>query len=212
MAEDTRPGKILDQSNKLAKEPTKFGDAIRKHSPSEPVAVSEADTVQTETAEIPAPVDPLEKAQKEAAENLDRWMRAAADLENYKKRTLQERSRLLKYRNEDLLRDLLGVKDNLDRALAYCNRVERSDSVAEGVCMISNMFKDILERYGVKPIEALGKPFNPEFHEALARQPVAGKAPNLVIEELEKGYLYQDRLLRPAKVVVSAPPAPESES
>jgi len=212
VAEDRRPETVLDQSRKSAKEAKKSGDAIQRHAPSEPVAVSEAEAVQTEGAEGPAPVDPLEKAQKEAAENLDRWMRAAAELENYKKRTLQERSRLLKYRNEDLLRDLLSVKDNLDRALAYCNRVERSDSVAEGVCMISNMFEDILTRYGVKPIEALGKPFNPEFHEALAKQPVAGKAPNLVIEQLEKGYLYQDRLLRPAKVVVSAPPAPESAS
>lgn len=178
--------------------------AVQEVSPSQPVAAKGMEQAGQEAEEIKAPVDPLQEALTESAANRDRWMRAVADLENYKKRSLQERSNLLKYRNEELLRDLLGVVDNLDRALAHCTETGRSDAVADGVCMIANMFREILERYGVRPIESVGKPFDPKYQEAIAKVPSAGKEPNTVMEELEKGYMYLDRLLRPAKVVVSA--------
>jgi molecular chaperone GrpE len=153
---------------------------------------------------VEAELDPLEAARREAAENRDRWIRSVAELENYKKRTLQERSKLLKYRNEELLRDLLPVLDNMERALAHCEEAGRSDSLTEGVCLVIGMFREILEKYGVKEIKAIGEPFDPHLHEAIARVPGANKPVNMVVEELEKGYMYQDRLLRPAKVVVSA--------
>lgn len=151
--------------------------------------------------------DALEAAKKEAAENRDKWMRAVADLENFKKRSLQEKNRLLKYKNEDLLRELLTVVDNLDRALGHCEQTGRSDSVAEGVCVISEMFQGLLSKYGVTEIESQGKPFDPNVHEAMAQVSVPDKEPNTVIEVMEKGYMYHDRLLRPAKVVVSGPKA-----
>ncbi|MGO9568162.1 MAG: nucleotide exchange factor GrpE [Desulfomonilaceae bacterium] len=148
-------------------------------------------------------LDPLEKALKEVEENRDHWMRAAAEFENYKKRALQEKSKFLKYRNEELLRDLLVVVDNLERAQMHCEAAGRSDALADGVCMVTKMFRDILERYGVREIKALGGPFDPHVHEAIARVPAQGEPANQVVEEMEKGYMYQDRLLRPAKVVVS---------
>jgi molecular chaperone GrpE len=148
--------------------------------------------------------DALEQALKESAENRDRWMRAVAELENYKKRTLQEKSKLLKYRNEELLRELLPTVDNMERALSHCESEGRCDPLTEGVSMISGMFRDILGRFGVTEVKSLDEPFDPHVHEALARIPVQGRQPNTVVEVLEKGYLYQDRLLRPAKVVVSA--------
>jgi molecular chaperone GrpE len=160
--------------------------------------------------EEPHPVS-VEDALKEASENRDRWMRSVAELENFRKRTAQEKNRLLKYKNEDLLRDLLGVVDNMDRALGHCRDSGRSDSLADGVCMISGMFHDLLQRYGVTEIDALGEAFNPHLHEALAKIPSPGHPPNTVVEVLEKGYLYQDRLLRPAKVAVSAAPAAADE-
>lgn len=178
--------------------------ALQEHAPTEPKPVSEHVTGgQGGAEEAPSPRDPLEEALEEARTNRDRWMRAVADLENYKKRTLQEKSRFLKYRNEELLRDLLGVLDNLERAFHHCQETGRSDALADGVCMIADMLRDILGRYGVKEIKSLGEPFDPHLHEAIARFPVEGKQANVVVEELEKGYMYQDRLLRPAKVAVS---------
>jgi molecular chaperone GrpE len=170
-----------------------------------PVAVSrpsEAEEQKEETAEE-APVDLLEGARKEAVENRDRWIRAVADLENYKKRSIQERSNLLKYKNEELLRDLVAVMDNMDRALKYCDPTGKPDPLAEGICLVSGMFKDILGRYGVQEIKALGEPFDPHIHEAVARIPAGDNQHNTVVEEIEKGYMYQDRLLRPSKVVVA---------
>jgi molecular chaperone GrpE len=177
--------------------------ALEEHKRTEPMKVPVA---QGSGPEVPAEdaLNPLEAAQKEATENRDRWIRAVADLENYKKRALQERSKLLKYRNEELLRDFLPVLDNMERALAHCEETGRSDSFTEGVFLVVAMFREILEKYGVKEIKAVGEPFDPHLHEAIARRPAEGEPPNVVVQELEKGYIYQDRLLRPAKVVVSS--------
>ncbi len=148
----------------------------------------------------------LVEARKESFDNRDRWVRAAADLENFKKRTLQERSKLLKYRNEEVLRDLLPVLDNLERALEHSDESGDTAAFVEGVKMIAGMLKEVLERYGVTGLESLDHPFDPNVHEAISKAPDPHKDPNTVIHQLEKGYMYQDRLLRPAKVVVSYEP------
>jgi len=178
--------------------------AVQRHSPSEAATVGSRQADKEPKGEEIAEQDPLEAARKEAAENRDRWVRAVADLENYKKRTIQERSTLLKYKNEDLLRDLLTVTDNIQRAVDFCSKEGRSDPVVDGICMISDMLQDLLKRYGVTEIEALGQAFDPNFHEAIAKVESADQQPNTVIEVIEKGYKYQDRLLRAAKVVVAA--------
>ncbi len=147
--------------------------------------------------------DELAEALQLAEDNRDKWMRAVADLENYKKRSIQERSKLIKYKNEDLARDLLPVLDNLERAIS-ASLGKAPESLLDGVKMTANMFRDVLGRFGVNPIESVGSVFNPEFHEAIATVKDADKAPNTIVEELEKGYMYQDRLLRPSKVVVAA--------
>jgi len=185
--------------------------AVQAHGPSQPVPVSKPGPEELSLEGFPVEPDPLQQARQEAAESKDRWLRTAAELENFRKRASQEKSRLLMYRNEELLRDLLPVADNLDRALNHCTEAGRSDSLSEGLCMVLDMLRGVLAKHGVKEIESLGKPFDPRFHEAIAQTPAAGAPPNLVIEELEKGYLYQDRLLRPAKVVVSAP-APQGSN
>lgn len=200
MNEEDRKGVGVSMSDKPEVKKDLQGVAQRQ-----PVAVSrpsEADEQKEETAEE-APVDLLEEARKEAAENRDRWIRAVADLENFRKRSIQERSNLLKYKNEEILRDLVAVMDNMDRALKYCDPTGKPDPLAEGICMVSGMFKDILGRYGVQEIKALGEPFDPHMHEAVARVPAGDNQSNTVVEEVEKGYMYQDRLLRPSKVVVA---------
>lgn len=177
--------------------------AVRPHPPTEPAAAPGAEQ-KAEPAEAQPEPDPLEVALKEAAQNRDRWMRAVADLENFKKRSAQERSRLLKYRNEEILRDLLPITDNLERALSHCNEDVKADPLGQGVSMTLKMFMDILKKYGVTEIKSLGETFDPHLHEAIARVPCSeDRQPNQVVEELEKGFMYEDRLLRPAKVVVS---------
>ncbi len=145
----------------------------------------------------------LDKTLKESQDNRDRWLRAVADLENFKKRSVQDRTRLLKYKEEDLLKELLPVLDNLERALAHGQKEDKTNPVTEGVKMVLGMFTEVLRKYGVTELESLGKTFDPQFHEAIAQEPTQDVAPNTVTRELEKGYVYKDRLLRPAKVVVS---------
>ena len=167
---------------------------------------TEADAEQTD-----GQPDPLEVARKEAAENRDRWMRAVADLENYKKRVAQEKSTLLKYRYEEVLRDLLPVKDNLERALNHCQDTDPAKAVLEGVSMIAKMLGDVLQKHGLTEIESVGMPFDPHLHEAIARAPSNDLEPNAVLQEVERGYLYHDRLLRPSKVVVAAAIDPDKQ-
>jgi molecular chaperone GrpE len=155
-------------------------------------------------AEAVAVLEHWVEAEKESSENRDRWMRACADLENYKKRATQEKSRAMKYRHDELLRDLLPILDNLERALSHSEGTGRPDPLTEGVRLIVTMLKDLMAKYGVQEIKALDEPFDPHLHEAVSRGPSMGTKPNTVIQELEKGYTYQDRLLRPAKVVVSS--------
>lgn len=161
-----------------------------------PVDSEQSDTEETQ-------VNELANAIRAAGENRDKWIRSVAEFENYKKRSIQERSKLLKYKNEDLIRDLLPIKDNLDRAIT-ASAAQAPGPLLDGVKMTANMFSDVLGRFGVTAIESMGKTFNPEFHEAIATVKDPAKDPNTVVEELEKGYMYQDRLLRPAKVVVSS--------
>jgi molecular chaperone GrpE len=142
-------------------------------------------------------------AEKESWENRDRWMRSVADLENYKKRALHDKSRLLTYQHEELLRDLLPVLDSLERALGHSENTSVPSAFIEGMEMIAQMLRGVCEKYGVTPVKTVGEPFDPAIHEALSRMPAPGMKPNLVVKELEKGYLYKDRLLRPAKVVIS---------
>lgn len=179
--------------------------AVQQRPTTEPVPAGEAKGAAGPT---PSSEASLDEAMKQAEENRDRWIRAVAELENFKKRSATERNRLLKYKNEDLLRDLLPIMDNMERALSHCEQTARSDSFVDGVCMILGMFREVLKRYDVTEVSALGEPFDPHRHEALMRVPVPDKEPNIVVEVLEKGYMYQDRLLRPAKVGVATRPEP----
>ena len=103
---------------------------------------------------------------------------------------------------EPMLRDTLPVVDNLERALEHAT--EADDSLVQGIRMVLKQLIDTLQRHGVKPIESVGVPFDPEFHEAMSQAPGGGKAPGTILHQLEKGYTLHDRLLRPAKVVVAS--------
>jgi molecular chaperone GrpE len=144
----------------------------------------------------------LDEKTKEAAENFDKWLRLRAEFENFKKRMQKEKSDVMKFGSENLLKAMLPALDNLARAIEHGKSAQDDPSLLEGVEMTLKQFLGILERFGVKPIQAAGEIFNPEQHEAIAQEE-SEQEPNRVIAEVEKGYLFHDRLLRPAKVIVS---------
>ena len=133
----------------------------------------------------------------------DQAIRAVADLDNYRRRALQEREQVVQYANERLLRSVLPIVDDFKRSVESGAQTSDFQSFYQGVTMIYDKLQKILDSQGVKKIETLGEPFNVDLHEALMRQP--SDAPeDTVISELEPGYTYGDRVLRHAKVIVSA--------
>ncbi len=148
----------------------------------------------------------LEDAKQEIVQEHDQLLRMSAEFENYKKRMNRQMEDFRKYANETLLKDLLSVVDNLERALNTSGE-NTGESMPvclfEGVEMTLNEILKILTRYNVTPIESLGKPFDPVFHEAVMQEESEDQPENMVINEFQKGYLIHDRLLRPSMVVVS---------
>jgi len=148
----------------------------------------------------------LESVEQEAKEAHDRFLRVSAEFENYKKRSAREIDEFRKFANESLIREMLTVVDNLERALNSSNNDNQANShIAEGVDMTLKEILKVFEKFNVKPIVALGKPFDPNFHQAAMREETNERPENTVLNELEKGYMIHDRLLRPAMVVVSMP-------
>jgi molecular chaperone GrpE len=143
----------------------------------------------------------LEEKTAEAHANHDRVLRERAELENFKKRMQREKADALRFASEPLIRDLLPVVDNLERAVEHAGS---GQSVVEGVRLVLKSLQDILERHGVKRIEAVGAPFDPSRHEAMAQVESAEHEPNRVVAQHHSGYLLHDRLLRPALVSVSS--------
>lgn len=156
----------------------------------------------------------LNAAQEQARENYDRLLRLSAEFDNYKKRTSREMRDIVRYANEKLLKELLGVVDNLERAIDSANQDTPSDaSLVEGINLTLNEVLKILQRYDVQPVKALGETFDPAFHQAIMQQEVEDQPSNMVVQEMQKGFVMHDRLLRPAMVVVSkAKETPASES
>jgi molecular chaperone GrpE len=145
----------------------------------------------------------LKKAQEEARENYDHLLRVSADFENYKKRMAKEKADLIRYGNDELIKELLPVIDNLERALEHASSEGAQEGIVGGVEMTLQQFLEILQRFGVTPVAAEGEPFNPTKHEAVMEQATGDYDPGHVVAELQKGYLLNDRLVRPAKVVVA---------
>ena len=144
----------------------------------------------------------LQEKEKEAAENYDRYVRAAADLENYRKRAAREKADCIKYGQENLIRDILPMVDSLGRAMEHACGSSDFEAFREGLKLVQNQLICCLEKHGVEAIDAAGKDFDPNFHEAMLQVESPEHKDNEVVEEFEKGYLLNGRLLRPAKVSV----------
>jgi molecular chaperone GrpE len=163
------------------------------------------DTPPDQSKGAPASADPLAVAKKEAADNHDRYLRAVADLENFRRRTVREKEELRLFAASRLLEDLLPALDNLGLGLAAA-RQPKADlkGLANGVELVQQQLKGALAAHGLKEINPLGQPFDPHQHEALSHQPSADVKPEHVLNVVRTGYTLNGRLLRPASVVVSS--------
>lgn len=146
----------------------------------------------------------VSKLERELSEMKDRYLRAQADLENFRRRTRKEKEEQAKYAALPVVKALLPALDNLERALdAARSENASSDGLGQGVEMVTKQMFDILKEFGLESIPSVGEPFNPEFHEAVMTVESEEHESGTVVEELQKGYLLKDRVIRPAMVKVS---------
>ncbi len=147
----------------------------------------------------------LAETRAKAEEHLYNWQRSAADFSNFKRRTDDERAQMSQFTNAVLIGKLLGVLDDFDRALESVP-AEAHDPWIEGVKLVERKLRNVLESEGVTPIEAIGQPFDPNLHEAVAHEETADHPDNAVIGEVQRGYRLHDRLIRPSLVRVANNP------
>ncbi|KRT63485.1 MAG: heat shock protein GrpE, molecular chaperone GrpE [Chloroflexi bacterium CSP1-4] len=154
----------------------------------------------------------LAAARGEAGDNLAGWQRATADFQNYRRRTEQEREQLLGLANESLLRKVLSIVDDFDRAIEAMPSELAKLSWVEGIAAIDRKLRFLLESEGVTPIEAAGRPFDPREHEALTHEETTKAPDETVIGEIQRGYRIRDRVLRPSLVSVAKNPGSDAGS
>lgn len=182
-------------SDELKKENAEISD---KASTSEQEELPESGAAEEESCE-----QLLAKRDEEIKQLKDRLLRLAAESENARKRLEREKAEAIAYANENILRSLLAVGDSLELAIRHSEGDVDPQALLEGVRMTHKVFLDVLARYGCVPFDSQGKVFDPNFHEAMLQQESEEFAENTIIQEYQKGYMLNDRLLRPAMVVVS---------
>ena len=168
-------------------------------------AVEAAEPFDPETADRAHLLAKYRELEDQLRQAEERVLRTAADAENFKKRLQREKEEQTRYANETFVRELLPVIDNLERALQHSATAPNQEVLLEGVNMTLKGFIDTLARFGCTVLEAIGKTFDPNFHEAVSQEESSKVEPNTVLKELQKGYMLKERLLRPAMVIVSKP-------
>ncbi len=166
----------------------------------------EAEVVEDETVQLRKE---LTQALSDTKTHQDQYLRTLADIENLRKRTQKEKDELAKFANENILREILPVIDNLERAVEHAEQAETHDGLFEGVQMTLTQFGQLLSKFGVKPVEAVGKPFDPAYHQAMGQMESEEYPPNTIVQQMQKGYQLNDRLLRPAFVMLAKAPVAE---
>jgi molecular chaperone GrpE len=177
---------------------------VELEAPEEPVASA------VEAASSPAPASErdseLERLQKEASEMRELAQRKQAELENYRKRMERERLDLARYAGADVVKEVLPVLDNLERAQSYAAG-SSEEQLRDGVAIVHRQLQEILKGLGLTEVESQGKPFDPNFHEAVSQNETEEHPDGTVLSVFQKGYLFKDRLLRPAMVSVARAPS-----
>lgn len=148
-------------------------------------------------------IEKVEAAEADSQKKYDLYLRSQAEIDNLKKRYQKERQDLLKFANDSLIKQLLPVADNLENAIDHSQSETSVDALREGVELTLKALMDVLQKVGVESIEAVGEPFDPNFHEAVSEVVDDGVETGTVLKELQKGYTLNQRLLRPSMVIVS---------
>ncbi len=185
----------------------------REDAKKEPIEF-EAPVEETVTEEVSDTMDSniqalqqeIEELRKDAEETQNSYLRVLADFDNYRKRQREETARLADLAKEQLLLKLLPIVDNFDRSVQAAEAEHSYDSLVEGVCLTLKQMQELLAKEGVEPIESVGQEFNPELHEAMMRVETDEFPENTIVDELEKGYTINGKVLRPARVRVAASP------
>lgn len=180
---------------------------IPDRTPSDDAGSGEVDG-RTEIARLQSEAEAL---RREADEHRNRAMRWQAEFENYQKRVQRQMADDRRYAAADLIRDLLPVLDNLQRAIDSAEKNHDLSALLTGLNMIVKQWQDVLEKHECRRIEALNQPFDPNLHHAISRQPTGDSPPNTVIYVTQEGYTLHDRVVRPSQVVVSMSPDGEGE-
>lgn len=184
----------------------------KAHDPNtEPLESEPRPELPEEASELAKLREQIAAKERECEENYDRYMRQLAELDNFRKRTKREKDDAIRFANEAFMRDLLPVVDNLERAVAHSKGGGNGKPLVEGVEMVLKGFLDALTKHGLVQVSAVGEPFDPAKHEAMAQLVTEDCAPNTVVEEHHKGYLLGDRLLRPALVTVAKTENPQGK-
>jgi molecular chaperone GrpE len=171
-------------------------------------------SANAEPAEAPAeaPADPVAQLKTELDATRDKYLRTAADFDNYRKRARRDVEDAEKRGKESLLKELLPVFDNLERAATSAAQAPEAKAIADGVRMVLKQFQDTLERGNIRRVPGVGSPFDPNVHEAIQQIETADQPAGTVLAEVQAGYQLGDRLVRAAMVVVAKAPAPKPES
>ena len=148
-------------------------------------------------------LEKVQELQKESEKHYDLYLRSQAEMENIKRRNKKDKEDWLKFANESLIKEMLPVLDNLEKALSHSNNENSIDALKEGIHLTLKGLKDSLSRSGLEEVKALGEPFDPCFHEAVSEISDSRAKPGTVVTELQKGYVLNRRLIRPAMVVVN---------
>lgn len=165
-----------------------------------------AEIAETPEEEIKRLNEQLDAKAREAAENYDKYLRALADLENFRKRTEKEKAEAISFANESLIEEILPIIDNFERALAHANGEDNVKSLREGVSLTASQMLGALKKFGLEEIKALGQKFDPTVHHAISEEESPEAEPGTVVKEFQKGYYLKGRLLRPAMVAVAKRP------
>lgn len=180
----------------MVKKAKQDGGTEKRMDAAAPVAENVTETRQDDLTER------LKEKEKEAAEHYDRYVRTLAELDNFRKRTAREKADLVRYGNENLLRDILPMIDNLDRALKHAETSCDFDAFKSGLEMLRTQLVASLERHGLEAMACVNETFDPNLHEAMLQVESDAHEDSQIVDEFEKGYLLHGRLLRPAKVSV----------
>lgn len=192
---------LKSKKEKMEKETLK--SELVNHDSDEDV-ISDSDTEVSDTAD--SSEEKLKKLEQQASEFKDMLLRKAAEFDNYKRRTESEISNVYRYASESLITELLPVLDDFDRMMKTWNDKHDAESLGKGVNLVYEKFRNVLKEQGLKYIEAEGKPFDVNLHEAIMQKESEDLNPDTVTDEIEKGYYLKDKVIRHSKVVVSKKP------